>query len=346
MDEAKLGRSPPYAMKLVRPGLYIGNAADAADEETLRKVSITHILCLAPTLSRASSALAALFGPPRSGQSSPAAPPFRRLELSVKDDEDQNLLDHLPECIDFIEEGRAKGGVLVHCVAGISRSGSVVTAYLMYKEGLSAKDALASLRQASPSACPNDGFLEQLSIFESMGNRIDERNTAYKMFRLTSLGRAWRGGEPVSPKFADDPNIGSRRSSANNLLEEGEDQLGGLPGDKKVVCYRCRKCRRAVAGVENVLPHDKGGGQSAFDWKKRSKSLDSGAIDDECSSYFVEPMQWMNSVHEGELEGKILCSKCQSRLGSFNWSGTQCSCGAWITPAFQLNKSKVDESWT
>ena len=30
------------------------------------------------------------------------------------------------------------------------------------------------------------------------------------------------------------------RSSANNLLEEAEDQLGGLPGDKKVVCYRCR----------------------------------------------------------------------------------------------------------
>lgn len=69
----------------------------------------------------ASSALAALFGPPRSGASSPVAPPFRRLELSVKDDEDQNLLDHLPECIQFIEEGRAQGAVLVHCVAGVSR---------------------------------------------------------------------------------------------------------------------------------------------------------------------------------------------------------------------------------
>jgi hypothetical protein len=82
----------------------------------------------------------------------------------------------------------------------------------------------------------------QLSIFESMGCRIDSRNTAYKMFRLSSLGRAWREGEPVSPKhFADDPNIGSRRSSKGNLLEEeGEDQLGGLPGDKNVVCYRCR----------------------------------------------------------------------------------------------------------
>jgi hypothetical protein len=32
-----------------------------------------------------------------------------------------------------------------------------------------------------------------------------------------------------------------------------------------------RKCRRAVAAIENVLPHEKGGGQAAFDWRKRSK---------------------------------------------------------------------------
>lgn len=32
----------------------------------------------------------------------------------------------------------------------------------MYKEHLTAKDALASLREASPSACPNDGFLDQV----------------------------------------------------------------------------------------------------------------------------------------------------------------------------------------
>jgi protein-tyrosine phosphatase len=54
--------------------------------------------------------------------------------------------------------------LLIVCVPGCS--GSVVTAYLMYKERLSAADALASLRQASPSACPNDGFLEQVRYFD------------------------------------------------------------------------------------------------------------------------------------------------------------------------------------
>ncbi|KAH9810987.1 protein-tyrosine phosphatase-like protein [Melampsora americana] len=66
----------------------------------------------------------------------------------------------------------------------------------------------------------------------------------------------------------------------------------------------------------------------------------------ECSSYFVEPLSWMSSVLEkGELMGKLICpnSKCNSKLGSFDWAGLQCSCGAWITPGFQISRSKVDE---
>ena len=31
------------------------------------------------------------------------------------------------------------------------------------------------------------------------------------------------------------------------------------------------------------------------------------------------------------------------RLGSYCWSGMQCSCGTWVAPALQVVKSKVDE---
>ncbi|KAG0143225.1 hypothetical protein CROQUDRAFT_661551 [Cronartium quercuum f. sp. fusiforme G11] len=66
----------------------------------------------------------------------------------------------------------------------------------------------------------------------------------------------------------------------------------------------------------------------------------------QCSSYFVEPLSWMSTVLEkGELVGKIVCpnNKCISKLGNFDWAGCQCSCGAWITPGFQISRSKVDE---
>jgi dual specificity phosphatase 12 len=44
-----------------------------------------------------------------------------------------------------------------------------------------------------------------------------------------------------------------------------------------------------------------------------------------------------------QVDGKLACPKCTVRLGSYTWSGMQCSCGAWVAPAFQVVKSKVDE---
>ncbi|XP_072615758.1 dual specificity protein phosphatase 12 isoform X3 [Vulpes vulpes] len=63
----------------------------------------------------------------------------------------------------------------------------------------------------------------------------------------------------------------------------------------------------------------------------------------QCTSYFIEPVQWMESALLGVMDGQLLCPKCNAKLGSFNWYGEQCSCGRWITPAFQIHKNRVDE---
>ncbi|GAA93381.1 uncharacterized protein L969DRAFT_89515 [Mixia osmundae IAM 14324] len=65
-----------------------------------------------------------------------------------------------------------------------------------------------------------------------------------------------------------------------------------------------------------------------------------------CSAYFVEPLSWMSSTLEGgSLGGKLACpnARCNAKLGSFDWSGAQCGCGAWVVPGFALQKAKVDE---
>ncbi|XP_010434513.2 PREDICTED: probable inactive dual specificity protein phosphatase-like At4g18593 [Camelina sativa] len=108
---------------------------------------------------------------------------------------------------------------------------------------------------------------------------------------------------------------------------------------KPQVIYRCKKCRRIVAVEENVVPHEPGKGEECFAWKKRSGNPEHV----QCSSIFVEPMKWMQTIHDGLVEEKLLCFGCNGRLGYFNWSGMQCSCGAWVNPAFQLNKSRIDE---
>ncbi|KAH7427913.1 hypothetical protein KP509_10G066800 [Ceratopteris richardii] len=109
------------------------------------------------------------------------------------------------------------------------------------------------------------------------------------------------------------------------------------------IVYRCKKCRRVLASEEHVLTHQQQDGHSS-NRRKDEPSLWDEPHSVECTSIFVEPMQWMTAVQEGSVLGKLCCAGCNVRLGSFNWSGTKCSCGAWVVPAFQLHKSRMDAS--
>ena len=72
----------------------------------------------------------------------------------------------------FSEEGRSKNcGVLVHCLAGISRSVTVTVAYLMYSKSLSLNDAYDFVKTVKPNISPNFNFLGQLQDFERQRER-------------------------------------------------------------------------------------------------------------------------------------------------------------------------------
>jgi hypothetical protein len=55
-----------------------------------------------------------------------------------------------------------------------------VLAYLMTAEALGSEEALAALRDVHPRANPNPGFVQQLALFASMKNRLDEGNWEYR----------------------------------------------------------------------------------------------------------------------------------------------------------------------
>ena len=68
------------------------------------------------------------------------------------------------------------------------------------------------------------------------------------------------------------------------------------------------------------------------------------ALPAQCAHFFLEPQDWMQSIIEqGELDGKLECPKCSSKVGTFAWQGIRCSCGIWVTPGFSLGRGKVDE---
>ncbi|XP_051143162.1 uncharacterized protein LOC127259683 [Andrographis paniculata] len=257
---------------------------------------------------------------------------FVRMAVPLRDSENEDLLDHLDVCLDFIEDAKKEGSVLVHCFAGVSRSVAIIMAYVMRTERLSQEDALESLRQCCESVCPNDGFLEQLKMFEQMGYKVDHASPIYKRFRLKVLGDSYNRGDKLDgSRFAPDPGLPAEKSSSDSEASSVERDGPHYPA------YSCKKCHRIVASLENVVDHVPGEGDT---WPKRNRYNQSN--DNECSSVFVEPIQWMTTVEEGGVEGKLVCPKCAGRVGYFNWSGIQCSCGSWITPAFQLHKGCVD----
>lgn len=84
------------------------------------------------------------------------------------DDPNEDLVQpHISKTNDFIHEARLRNGaVLVHCLAGISRSTTLVVAYVMTVTNYGWKDSLNIVRAIRHEANPNIGFKKQLRMFE------------------------------------------------------------------------------------------------------------------------------------------------------------------------------------
>ncbi len=89
---------------------------------------------------------------------------FKYLNARIADTKTQDLYFYFDECCDFI---KASERVLVHCVAGISRSSTFVLAFLMKERGLRFVEALEYVKSKRAKCAPNESFIEQLKYLES-----------------------------------------------------------------------------------------------------------------------------------------------------------------------------------
>ncbi|XP_058063440.1 dual specificity protein phosphatase Mpk3 isoform X2 [Anopheles bellator] len=156
----------------ILPGLFLGNASHSEDLKSLRKYNIKYILNVTPDLPNVFE---------RDGQ-------IRYLQIPITDHWSQagELANHFPDAIKFIDEARSNGcGVLVHCLAGVSRSVTVTLAYLMFAQTLSLNDAFLLVRSRKPDVSPNFHFMQQLHSFEQQLN-IDPTQSATAKQQLYS----------------------------------------------------------------------------------------------------------------------------------------------------------------
>jgi protein-tyrosine phosphatase len=85
------------------------------------------------------------------------------LHISSNDHPSQDLSMYFPMVFDFISSFVESGkNVLVHCHAGVSRSTTLLTSYLMAKRKQNHSEVLRHIRSRRSYINPNSGFLQQL----------------------------------------------------------------------------------------------------------------------------------------------------------------------------------------
>ncbi|NXA14354.1 DS13B phosphatase, partial [Sapayoa aenigma] len=136
----------------VWPNIYLGDAWAARSKTTLQSLNITHILNAAD-------------GP---YSINTGAKYYEDLQIEYYgveafDDPSFDLSIFFYDAANFIGKAlNSSGGkVFVHCAMGVSRSATLVLAFLMIHENMTLVDALKTVG-AHRDICPNSGFLSQL----------------------------------------------------------------------------------------------------------------------------------------------------------------------------------------
>ncbi|XP_008312119.1 dual specificity protein phosphatase 13-like [Cynoglossus semilaevis] len=135
----------------VWPNIFIGNVAVAQNKATLQKLGITHVLNAAHS-KRGSVGNQSFYGND-----------FVYCGIPADDSTHFDLDVYFKQAADFIHNAlkTPSGKVLVHCIMGMSRSSTLVLAYLMIHRHLTLKQALQKLVQKR-AIYPNRNFLALL----------------------------------------------------------------------------------------------------------------------------------------------------------------------------------------
>ncbi|XP_074604550.1 uncharacterized protein LOC141857874 [Brevipalpus obovatus] len=148
---------PPFDPGATRilPFLYLGSQKDAFNKDLLKALNITYELNVSTTCPKPDHVQESHF-----------------LRIPVNDSYTERLLPYFPIAFDFLERVRkSEECALVHCLAGISRSATIVIAYLMKHSRLTLDDAYRYVKSKRATISPNFHFLGQLLEYEEILKR-------------------------------------------------------------------------------------------------------------------------------------------------------------------------------
>jgi protein-tyrosine phosphatase len=137
----------------VLPRIWIGDKRCVYDAHMLKMINVSHILNCAEEL--------------------PLTYPcnlYEKYKIPMIDDDDPNAMDQIKEGAKKIQdwfESCPASVIIVHCAAGISRSPTVVLAWMIIYRGLSLKDGYSLIQKQRDFIRPNDFYMRLLKELDN-----------------------------------------------------------------------------------------------------------------------------------------------------------------------------------
>ncbi|MCI4388915.1 hypothetical protein PGIGA_G00091530 [Pangasianodon gigas] len=161
----------------ILPHLYLGCQRDVLNMDLMQQNDIAYVLNASNTCPKPDF-----------------IPESHFLRVPVNDSFCEKILPWLDKSVEFIEKAKAcNARVLVHCLAGISRSATIAIAYIMKRMDMSLDEAYRFVKEKRPTISPNFNFLGQLLDFEK---------------KIKSPSDVAAKCKPVQAELADKPSPG------------------------------------------------------------------------------------------------------------------------------------------
>ncbi|EIW69112.1 hypothetical protein TREMEDRAFT_44314 [Tremella mesenterica DSM 1558] len=170
----------------ILPFLYLGNLEHAGNASLLHALGITHVVSVGESLIQCEEGFDPIHG--KVGNTLCDEAKSGRIQVldlcDIRDDGNDPLRPLIARACEWIEDARVNGGkVLVHCRVGVSRSASIVMAYIMQHQKIGLMDAylLTRARRLNVLIQPNLRFFHELFGWEvELARREgDERRILY-----------------------------------------------------------------------------------------------------------------------------------------------------------------------
>ncbi|XP_057642318.1 dual specificity protein phosphatase 13 isoform X2 [Chionomys nivalis] len=141
----------------VWPNLFLGDAYAARDKNRLIQLGITHVVNVAAGKFQVDT-----------GAKFYRGTPLEYYGIEADDNPFFDLSVYFLPVARYIRDAlnTPRNRVLVHCAMGVSRSATVVLAFLMICENMTLVDAIQTV-QVHRDICPNSGFLRQLQVLDN-----------------------------------------------------------------------------------------------------------------------------------------------------------------------------------